>query len=301
MEEYIKNQNLVLIIETLIYLLSAFILFFIGKLVYDQIRRKIDVKNELVQKDNFAFALANTGYYIGLLLAIGSAIIGPSSGLWIDVLDIGVYGLLAIILLNISSFINDKIILYTFSTKKEIVEDQNAGTGIIEAANMVASGTIIMGAVTGTGKSFFPDIPFGLLYSGIITSVVFWLAGQIVLILGGLFYNMITPFNVHEHVEKDNIAVGIGFSGAIVALGILIGHSISGDFHSWGEHFMEMTIEMLIGFILLPVVRLATDKILLPGENLTDELINQEKPNIGASVIEAFAYIGGAILITWCL
>jgi len=52
---------------------------------------------------------------------------------------------------------------------------------------------------------------------------------------------------------------------------------------------------------MLPVARVLTDKILLPGQKLTDELVNQEKPNIGAGIIEAFAYIGGSVLITWCL
>jgi hypothetical protein len=48
-------------------------------------------------------------------------------------------------------------------------------------------------------------------------------------------------------------------------------------------------------------MRLVTDKILLPGERLTDEIVNQEKPNVGAALVEAFAYIGGSVLITWCL
>ena len=34
---------------------------------------------------------------------------------------------------------------------------------------------------------------------------------------------------------------------------------------------------------------------------LTDEIINQEKPNVGAALVEAFAYIGGSVLITWAL
>ena len=50
-------------------------------------------------------------------------------------MDIGVYGLLTIILLNLSILINDKILLSGFSVKKEILEDQNAGTGVIEGAN----------------------------------------------------------------------------------------------------------------------------------------------------------------------
>jgi hypothetical protein len=48
-------------------------------------------------------------------------------------------------------------------------------------------------------------------------------------------------------------------------------------------------------------MRVFADKILLPGRNLTDEIVNQDKPNIGAGLIEAFAYVGSAVLIVWSI
>jgi len=285
----------------LIYIASAFILFFVGKVAYNMAYKDIDVKNELVKKDNLAFALANVGFYIGLLLAIGSVIVGPSYGIIIDLIDIFIFGIVAIILLLLSAFIMDKVILAKFSTTKEIVEDQNPGTGILVAANFIASGLIISGAMMGEGKNFFPEMTGGYIISGVITAVVFWITGQVVMVVATWVYNLITPYNIHEHIEKDNVAVGIGSAGALVAMAVLINNATSGDFVSWQENFTKLGVEVVIGFIFLPVVRFITDKILLPGENLTDEIINQEKPNIGAAIIEAFAYIGGAILITWCL
>lgn len=301
MEKYISAENLALALDTLIYTASAFILFFIGKVLYNITHKKIDVKNELVKKDNLSFALAITGFYTGLLLAIGSVIVGPSYGIVLDIIDIFVFGILAIILLLASAVIMDKVILSKFSTIKEIVEDQNPGTGIVVAANFIASGLIISGAMIGEGENFFPETPGGYIFSGMITAVVFWITGQLVMFLAAYVYNLITPYNIHEHIEKDNAAVGIGFAGALTAMAILINHATSGDFYSWQEHFTKVASEVVIGFIFLPFVRIITDKILLPGEKLTDEIVNQEKPNIGAAIIEAFAYIGGAVLITWCL
>ncbi|MTI20535.1 DUF350 domain-containing protein, partial [Fulvivirga sp. RKSG066] len=253
---------------------------------------KINVKEELVVKDNLAFSLAHVGYFVGLLIAIGSAIIGPSEGLVNDIIDISIYGGLAIILLNISVVLTDKLLLNQFSVRKEIIEDQNAGVGIIEGAVSIASGLIIFGAITGESSS---------LVGGLTTAVVFWALGQVVLIIVAKVYNLITPYDIHEHIEKDNVAVGVGFAGAIVAVGNLISFGLHGEFESWGVTLSEAGLEVLIGLILLPVMRLVTDKILLPGASLTDEIVNQENPNIGAATIEAFAYIGSSILITWCL
>ena len=276
------------ILAMVVYLASCFLLFFIGKVAYQLFHRKINVKDELVEKDNLAFSVAHVGYFIGLVLAIGSAIIGPSGGLAQDLLDIFVYGLLAIILLNISVFINDKVILRKFSVYKEIVEDQNVGTGVVEGANAVATGLILLGAISGDGGSLF-------------TAVIFWILGQVLLVVTELFYNMIVPYDVHEHIEKDNVAVGIGFAGAMISIGNLIRFALMHDFVSWEDSLFNIGIDVGLGLLFLPIVRLATDKILLPGRNLTDELINQEHPNHGAALIEAFAYIGGSVLITWAL
>jgi len=280
--------------DAVAYIAVGFVIFFLGKVVYQWLNKSFNVKEELVEKDNVAFAFAHVGYFIGLLLAIGSAIVGPTRGLANDMIDIFAYGILAIILLNLSIWINDKIILRKFSVKKEIITDRNAGSGIIEGAVSVASGLIIFGAVSG-------ETEMGGWAHGFLTAVVFWAFGQIALIIAAAIYQLITPYDVHEHIEKDNVAVGIGFAGALVAIANLIRFGIAGDFDGWLPTFTEAGFELALGIVLLPVMRFLTDKILLPGQRLTDEIVNQEKPNIGAAVIEAFAYIGGSVLITWCL
>lgn len=281
-------EYLDVILSAVVYLVAAFILFYLGKLIYSLFHPRIQVNNELVEKDNFAFALDYTGYFIGLTLAIGSAVVGPSLGIVQDLKDIFIYGGLALILLNVSLLINDRIILREFSVFKEITIDKNAGTGIVSAANSVAIGLIIFGAVSGEG-------------GGVLTALVFWLVGQVALIVMSFVYNFITPFQVQSEIEKDNVAVGIAYAGAIVALGNLVRFGLEGDFVSWGASLGSAGIEVGIAMIFLPVVRFLADKILLPGRKLTDELVNQEKPNLAAGLIEAFAYVGGSVLITWCI
>lgn len=277
------------ILLTVIYLAVSFLLFFIGKIAYQLTHPKIRVKDELVVQDNFAFAVAHTGYFIGLLLAIVSAVIGPSRGIIQDVIDILIYGGIAIVLLNLSILLNDKIILRKFSVHDEIIRDRNTGTGVIEGANAVATGLILLGAVSGEG-------------GGIVTALVFWLIGQVLIIITSLVYAAILPYDVHAEIEhKDNVAAGIGFAGAIVAIANLIRFGLMKDFVSWSQSLIEVGIDVAIGIAFLPLARIIADRILLPGQKLTDEIVNQEKPNNGAALIEAFAYIGGSVLIATCL
>lgn len=299
--EILENETLALILDTILYIFSSFLLFAVGKAVFGWMNRNINTKEELVKRDNLAFAIANIGYYIGLLLVIGGVILGTSYGIVADLMDILVYGILAILLLNLTSVVNDKLILYKFSTTKEIITDQNVGTGVVLAASFIASGLIVFGAISGEGIDFFPGMRMGYLLSGVLTTLAFWTIGNILLFVIAWAYNQMLPYNIHDYIEKDNVPVGIGFAGAIVAIAILISHGTAGDFESWFSHLEKIGEEALIGLALLPVVRWVTDKVLLPGEKITDELINQEHPNVGAGLIEAFAYIGGAVLLTWCL
>jgi len=269
----------------LIYLIAVFFLFFIGKIVYDKTHRQFNLREELVKKDNFAMALAVAGYYFGLVIALGGVLSGDSAGWMIDTFEILFYGIITIILLNVSIFINDKIILGKFDNVKEIVTDQNAGTGIVEAANHIAVGLILYGAMSGEGDW--------------VTAAAFWILGQAVLVVAGFVYNAMTPFDIHAEIEKDNTAVGVAFAGMLIAIGNIIRVGAEGDFISWQVNLSTFAGFVAFGLIMLPILRFITDKVLLPGEKLTDELVNQKKPNVGAGVIEAFAYIGASFLIGW--
>jgi len=276
------------LIATGIYLICAFVLFWIGKLIRDLMASSYSVREELVEKDNAALGIGIAGYYFGLVLAIGGTLSGPSQGLENDLIDIGIYGLLAIILLNLSRLVNDGLILHGFKIRDELIDDQNAGTGVVVAASYIATGLVIFGAVSGE-------------IGGIVTTVIFWALGQLALVLAGLMYEWITPYSIHDEIEKDNVAAGVAFAGALVGIGIIVFHASAGDFISWTINLQDFAIEVVAGLILLPIVRFISDVILLPGQKLTNEIANQEHPNLAAGFIEATSYVGASFLIVWSL
>ena len=276
------------LIATGIYLISAFILFWLGKLVKDLTTSSYSVRDELVEKDNAALGVAMAGYYFGLVMAIGGTLSGPSQGLENDLIDIGIYGVLSILLMNLSRLVNDGLILHGFKVRDELIDDQNAGTGVVVAASYIATGLVIFGAVSGE-------------IGGIVTTVIFWALGQIALVLAGLVYEWITPYSIHDEIEKDNVAAGVAFAGALVGIGVIVFHASAGDFISWTVNLQDFAIEVIAGLILLPIARFISDVILLPGQKLTDEIANQEHPNLAAGFIEATSYIGASFLIVWSL
>lgn len=280
----------------IIYFILFFVLFFLGKCCYSLLHRDFNLNHELVEKDNPAVSLAVTGYYAGLIIALGGTIVGPSHGLLTDLWDLTRYGVLSIILLNISSYLCDWIILYRFKTRDELLRDRNQGTGAVLFGTSMASGFVIYGAVSGVG-------------GGMDTAVAFWALGQLLLLVASKVYNFILPFNLHDEIEKDNVAAGVAFSGTLIAMGVVVGLAAEGDFISWTDNIGTFAAYSLVGLISLPFIRLLTDTLLLPGVKLSDEIVGLKKdktietrgPNIGAAYIEAFSYIAGAFIIFWCI
>ncbi|MCG8858496.1 DUF350 domain-containing protein [Tenacibaculum finnmarkense] len=289
MNEYINSIE---IVHSFGYILSGFVIFILGKIAYKMLHPSINIQDELVEKDNFAFIISYVGYFTALIIVIGGAIIGETAGFITDILQIFSYGIIAILLLLLSAWISNKLILNKFDLKKEIITDQNEGAGVIEAAIYIANGLVLYGALIGESET---------LIAGISTFIIYWILGNIVLILASKVFIAWMGYDIHNEVEKDNVAAGVSFSGAILAIGIITMNAILDPFLDWTTTLIDISLQTLLGCLLLPVMRLFADKILLTGRKLTDEIINQEKPNIGAGLMEAFAYIAAAILITWSI
>ena len=271
------------IVTGFIYLAVVLVLLVIGKWVYDALHRRFVLRVELLENGNLAVALAVAGYYVGLAVVLGAVAYGPASfSLLDDVISLVVFGLLGIVLLNLSAWVNDTVVFSKFDNDREIVEDRNVGLGAVEGGNYVAVGLITAGAMSGEG--------------GVLPGLAFWVAGLVALVVAGLLYDRITSYDLHDQIERDNVAVGVAFAGVLVGFGNIIRLAGEGDFVSWTESLTGFGYYTVVGLVLLPVVRLVADRLLLPGANLSSELV-KEQPNVAAGVIEAVTYVAASMLI----
>ncbi len=298
-----EKHTLLWIGETLFYIMMFFLLFVISRALFKLRHKAINIDDELTEKDNVAFSILTTGYFIAVLIIFVGVIQGESYGYIEDAVLVISYGLVGNLLLIISSIFNEKVVFAKkFKFYKEIIKDENNGTGFIEAANFIGSGLIIYGAINGKAPNLFSDLgKTGYYISGFITLIGFWLVGQIILFIFLSVYKKISRYNILTEIEKDNNAVGIVYASIFIAVSYLYAQAIKGDIISWWLVIENVLYYLGLGLILLPISRLFVDKIVLPKSKLTDEIANQEIPNQGAALIEAFAYIGSAVLISYCI
>ncbi len=262
-----------------------FVLFLLAKWMKDFFT-PYKINEELTGKDNLAISLTMCGYYLGTVAIFVGALFGPTEGLTKDLMLVGGYSLLGLVFLNLSRVINDKIILRKFCNVEQLTKEHNVAVGAVQFGTYVATGLIAAGAVTGTG-------------GGVITAIVFFLLGQISLLIFSRIYDVLTPYSIHEELGKKNVAAGAALGGTLIALGMIVLNGVSGDFVSWQDNIISLVTVNIMAFVFLPLVRVVMDTLVIPGSKLSHEITHDK--NLGAGLLEATVAISFAIVLKMVL
>jgi len=277
------------VVLNLLFILSYIGLFFFSKWLKGMLS-SYNLDEQLTHFDNDAVSVSAAGYFIGVTAVFIGAILDPIPNMtlaekaafrpeaamldmeaFIDLASSIAIAIGGILLLHAARYVNQKAILTEFSVDKEIIKDQNPGTGVVEAACYIASGLIIAGSLHGDG-------------GGLGVSLAFFVIGQLCLILFARLYAKLTPYSVHDEIEKDNLAAGLGFAGGLISIGIIVMQAVSGHFSGWKEDLIQLGFEVLVVFVYLIAVRYIFDRLILRNSDLNTEIAKDQ--NIGAGLLE---------------
>jgi uncharacterized membrane protein YjfL (UPF0719 family) len=293
----------------LIYVAVGLAVLFLAKVVQDLITR-YSINQQVTGENNAALGLSLAGYYLGVVFVFVGALYQPlsvirdddwkptSAGYWGEVLEVLIYALVGIVVLNVARLVVDRLVLHTFRTEKEIVEERNIGAGAVEFGVYLATGLVIAGSIAGTGSTEAAGTAVSALDSA-LRSLVFLGLGMVVLILYSLFYQLTTSYDIHEEIEQGNTAVGVAFAGNLIAIGLVTFKAVFGEFAGWGESLAGFLVFAVLGFALLFVVRQIADVVLLPGAKLQHELSADR--NLGVAFIISAVVISSSLILYFAI
>ncbi len=99
-----------------------------------------------------------------------------------------------------------------------------------------------------------------------------------------------TTFDLHVEIEKDNVAAGVSAGLTLIAIGIIMSHSII-----ISNSIPAFIVWFINGSFLILLSRFIVDKLILPKHRLDDEIA--EDRNWGAALIEGGSAVIVALLI----
>jgi uncharacterized membrane protein YjfL (UPF0719 family) len=293
----------------LIYVAVGLAALLVAKVVQDLVTR-YSINQQVTGENNAALGLSLAGYYLGVVLVFVGALYQPltvvrdddwaptSATYWGEVLEVAIYALIGIAVLNAARIVVDRLVLHTFQTEKEIVEGRNTGTGAVEFGVYLATGLVIAGSIAGTGSTEAAGAEVSALESA-LRSLVFLGLGMAVLILYSLFYQLTTSYDIHEEIEQGNTAVGVALAGNLIAVGVVTFKAVFGEFVGWAESLAGFLVFAVLGFVLLFVVRQIADIVLLPGAKLQQELSADR--NLGVAFIISAVVISSSLILYFAI
>jgi uncharacterized membrane protein YjfL (UPF0719 family) len=285
--------------QGVIYVMVSMFFIWLVKRIDDWRTKDFDDDTH-IDDGNIAVGLRRAGLYLGMAIALSGAMGGASRGFFLDFIQLVIDGLIITGFLFSSRFINDYIMLGNINNDEECIKifvqpdgkkkAGNAAVGMVEASMYIATGFILNGSISGTGGNFF---------QGIISAVLFFILGQLALLIFGFLYELITPYNVRNEIQKNNMAAGIGLGGILIALGIILMASISGPFTGWGNDILSFCIYTVYGIVMLLIFRTIIARLLLPTTNIATE-VTQDR-NVAALIVVESAINAVAIIIAFSM
>jgi uncharacterized membrane protein YjfL (UPF0719 family) len=255
-------------------IILAFI--YIAKLLEDR-RTTCDDDHEIIVNNNTAISWRRAGLYLGIAIGMAGAASGNGKYDFLkDVVMLCIDGAIIIPLFFSARYINDKFILSCIDNDCAI-DDKNDAVGIAEFGSYVTSGLIINGSFSGDGKD---------LMTNIVSSVVFFLIGQIYLVCFVKYYQASKArkykgqaefhemeYDLIKEIKAKNISAGVALVGSMIAFGFILRASIAGSFVDWLTDLSSFVSCALIGTILIMILRKVLDLIILRGTNQYNEVV----------------------------
>ena len=283
----------------LAYVALGVVVLYLAKWILD-LATPYHVSDQLSRKSNAALGLSICGYLLGVIVVFVAVLYTPfASGdadwrftaeFGFDVLEVFLYSVGAIAVLNLTRYLIDHLVLYKFDVEKEIIENQNLAAGAVEFGVYLAVSLVVAASLAGYGDpQLGTAVPSTL--DEILRSVVFFVLGLGMLILYALFYQVTTAYDIHDEIEKGNAAIGVTMAANLIAVSLVAFKAVAGEFLGWSESLIGFFVFAVIGFLLLVIVRWIIDKAMFPKVKIADELSASQ--NVGVAFI-----IGGVVVST---
>ncbi len=269
------------------YLLLAFGLLYLARWFFDWTTPRYLLDNDLIEKKNAPVSVMLVGYLLGVAATIAGSFYGLTGNHLENFFFILLSSLSGILLLRVSFIINDKWILHQFDVEKEI-EEGGLGVSLVLSSTLLSSGLILNGVMQGTSEGgvliFLRDI------------TVYWLFGQLVLVLAGFLFQKITPYNIHDEVRKSPSAASYSMAGFLIATGLIAGESLKGLGSDYLFNLANSSLLSLWGLFLLLLSRGLIDTILLPKSRISDEIAKRD--NVAVGIVVGASFVIMALFIT---
>lgn len=256
---------------------------------------KVSVREELGERDNFAFGISLAGRLLSLTIVL-SAVVGRHIGLGFEAAAMGMFlfGTMGIVLVKIGRFAHDKLVLNRLDRKK-MIREKNVSVALVDACSAVASAIIIKSIIewsVGTDMNTFIAV-----FSGVLVVMT------VLLVATRIYEYSFAERNQNSGFQRTlcngQIALAIQHGGNLIGIAIAVSSASTVLVYSPTTYVTNLTGWLIAALGLagaLMILNTITKRIVLAGVSWRKEVALEH--NIGVASVEAVLSIGIALLFS---
>lgn len=253
----------------------------------------VDTKDELSQKDNFAYGISMAGAVAAMGIALSGAITGELAGSYsIELFGMFAYGLAGLVLIKAGRYIHDKFALSALNKHEQIL-NRNISVALVDAASVIATAIVVRAAL------FWVE---GLDVYTLIAVVSAWIVSQVMLVLITRIFEWKFAQNngstFQATLEGGHIALAIRYAGYLISTAMSVtaaSYFIVYDISTIWLGVAQWAIMSALFMVCLTVLTSIAKFIVLWGINRREEVEDQD--NVGIATIELATSFSIALLL----
>lgn len=202
-----------------------------------------------VEYQTVALAWRNTGIWVAVSLGMMAALTSHQRDGFSTTLQATLFaGVITTVFILAAQAVNDYLIV-TGLNNSDAISNNNVAVGIVEFGGLTATGLNAFGSFWGVSKDAW------------FSAVVFFLLGQVCLVLIFRIFDALHPVELLEKIRQGNVSAAIVVAGVLVSLGLVIKTAVSGEFSDPETSFWLFMIYTAVGVLLLLATYWAVGRI----------------------------------------
>lgn len=255
----------------------------------------VDSAEELASRDNAAFGIAMAAGTVSLALMLTGAVSGELGASYLEeIVSVGSYGLLGLVLIKVGRLIQDKVLLRGIEIQSQI-KSGNVAAALVDAANTIAIGLILRAVMLWVESETL---------SGLLVVLAAFVITQLLLAL-------VTSYRIQVFARRNNgnslqqafaeghVALSIRFMGHLI--GVALALTAASGVVAYSEQTLWIALMTWAGITLLftmlvSLLAVIARNVILAGVDVAEEVDQQH--NLGVAAIEAAIYISIGLFFT---
>ena len=226
-----------------------------------------------IGRGNVAFAAQRCALVAAQVIAMRATFVGYdstdklSSFVWMMI-----EGLWVFIAILVSRYAVDWIVLPGIDNT-ELIRQGNGGVAAVEVGSYLGIGFILAGSLTGGAHTFALSL---------LSTVAFYLLGLLFVLAIFWLHELVTPYNLRDHLKQGSLTAGIEVGSLILAMSVVVSVGVAGDFTGWAIGIQAFLLTSVISVVLLYPSRWILNKF---GPGQRDRDIQNGTEHVAAAAV----------------